>query len=150
MKEQWVLLTYWTPEGNEELVARVEDIEKDILKKAETDFIKLEYVRWIDDYDLDDDEADEIIEEAAAHAAECHKDDEHCCCCDEDEDIDEVIDEDEEDIVDDEILRLEDDFIYGTSGVMYLKRENIISVCPIKDEYAEFWNLTISGAELPE
>lgn len=149
MKKQWVLVSYWTPEGNEQLVAQVDNLEKAILNKQEHDFVKLEYVRWINDYDFEDEEIEEILEEAAAKA-KAKNDEESCCCgcdCEDDgeddcEDFD--FDDDDDDDDDDEIMRLEDDFIYGTDNVMYLKRENIINVCPIKPEYATFWDLTIA------
>ena len=147
----WVKVEFWTPEETREVVAQIADLENDIFSKEDSGFVKLHFVRWIElveldeeffvDEDIDlDDLSDEAREEFRKLAEEIDEDDE-----DFDEDEIEVVEDEDE--LDEVIMRLEDDLDFGGGDVMYVRREHIVSVVPIQDEYQEYWNATLDDED---
>ncbi|MFA4986465.1 MAG: hypothetical protein WC712_07775 [Candidatus Brocadiia bacterium] len=154
MQKQWLRVSYWTPDGESELVAWVEDIEKDVLKKNESDFVKLADVRWIEYLPEEEGELDYDDE---ACDCDCDCEDEECEeeLTEEDkkllaELVDDVEDDeegDEEDDFEEIVVRQEDDLQYGTGSTLYLKREHIISIAPVRGDFAELWDATVGEEE---
>ncbi len=149
MEGKWIMVTYWTPDGEQTLVGKVSDFEKDILEKSEDEFVRFEYVRWLseheieEDDDLDDFEDFEFDDEEAEEEGDGEDEPDDG---EDDELIEDFLDEDDDDD-EEEIIRLEDDFIFGADRLFYLKREHIISFAPLKDDFQTLWELTIGDIE---
>ncbi len=157
---QWVKVEYWTSEGSREVVAQVADMEKDILTADDSAFVKLHNVRWIEVVAIDEDEFEEEVDiselpedvrkEIEEIEAEVDADEEEscgCCCDDEEDDIFEDDDDDlyDEDDYEEVIIRLEDDNDLGTGADMFVRRESIFAVSPIRGEFAVYWDATLDG-----
>ncbi|MDZ7816828.1 MAG: hypothetical protein U5N86_12810 [Planctomycetota bacterium] len=150
---KWVKVEFWTPEETREVVAQITDLEDDVLSKEDSDFVKLRFVRWIELVELDDEfeedqiDIEDLSEEARAEfkrlAEEIDEDDEEF----DEEEIEELEDEEE---LEEVIMRLEDDLDFGGGDTMYVRREHIVSVVPLQEEYEEYWNATLDEEDEQE